>query len=74
MKTTARQATAQIATDTANLTDLVTAGLFDDFDNCEMPMCGLPAAYLYTRLTEDGDEVRACETCVDTHHLAYAAD
>lgn len=72
MKTTARQATAQIATDTADLMDLVTAGLFDNFDNCEL--CELPSADLYTRLTEDGDEVRACETCVHEHHLGYCAD
>lgn len=72
MTTTARQATAQIATDTADLLDLVIAGLFEDFDNCEM--CGHPAAYLFARLTEDGNEINACEACVDEYHLGHIAD
>ena len=40
--------------------------------HCEI--CGEGTDFLYTRLDEDGDEVEACETCVDTYRLAYAAD
>ena len=40
--------------------------------HCEI--CGEGTDFLFTRLDEDGDEVEACETCVDTYRLAYAAD
>jgi len=72
MTTTARTATRHIATVTAALTASVLAALAEEFDNCQV--CGEPAAYLYTRLDEDGDEIEVCETCVDTYRLAYAAD
>ncbi len=72
MTITARTATRHIATVTAGLVASVLAVLAEAFDDCEM--CGQAAAYLYARLTEDGDEVRACETCVDTHRLSHVAD
>jgi hypothetical protein len=72
MTTTARATTRHIATVTAALTASVLAALAEDFDDCEL--CSLPSADLYNRLTEDGDEVRACETCVHEHHLGYVAD
>jgi len=42
-----------------------------DFD-CQI--CCQGADYLYARQTEHGEHVEACETCVDTYRLAYAAD
>jgi hypothetical protein len=72
MTITARTATRTIATVTAALVASILAALAEDFDDCEV--CGEPSAYLYTRLTEDGDEIEACETCVDRHHLGHVAD
>lgn len=69
MTATARQATARIITDTADLLDLALTAGFDDCD-----LCGLPAADLYDRLDDDGREVGACEHCTDTHGLGHAAD
>lgn len=69
MTTTARAAIRHIVKVTAALAASVLAALFDA---CQL--CGQPAAYLFERLTEDYEPVRACETCVDTHHLGYAAD
>ena len=70
MTTTARKATAAV-TATVALLDLVILGIELDFDDCNV--CGHPAAELFDRMTEDGDEVRACETCVDTLRLGYVA-
>jgi len=72
MTVTARTATRHIATVTAGLVASVLAALAEEFDDCQV--CGEPAAYLYERIAEDGDEVRACETCVDRHHLGHVAD
>jgi hypothetical protein len=75
MKTTARQATAVIAGATLVLAAVVIAALlehYEDHEHCEL--CDQPAADLYDRLTEDCDEVRACERCIAKHHLGYVAD
>ena len=72
MTTTARTATRHIVTVTAALVASVLAALAEGFDDCEI--CGYASAELFDRLTEDGDQVRACETCVDRHALAYVAD
>lgn len=72
MTTTARTATRHIVTVTAVLVASVLAGLAEEFDDCEM--CGHASADLYDRLTEDGDQVRACEDCVDRHHLGFVAE
>ena len=37
-------------------------------------MCETPAAELYTRLTEDGEEVEACDGCIKRRHLGHVAD
>ena len=58
MTTTARAATRHIAGVTASLVASVLAALAEEFDDCEM--CGQASAYLFDRLTEDFDEVRAC--------------
>lgn len=42
-----------------------------DYD-CQM--CGEGVDEVFCRLTEDGDKVKACETCVDTYNLGYAAE
>jgi len=63
MTTTARQATAQIATDSADLLDLVILGI--TFEVCEL--CGLDAAELFNRIdNRDGADVLVCEHCADT--------
>lgn len=72
MTTTARAATRLIVTVTAALVASVLAALAEEFDDCEM--CGQASAYLFDRLTEDYEQVRACEICVDTLHLGYVAD
>ena len=72
MTTTARTATRHIVTVTAALVASVLAALAEGFDDCEI--CGQASADLFDRLTEDGDEVRACESCVDRHRLAYVAE
>lgn len=72
MTTTARTATRHIVTVTAALVASVLAALAEGFDDCEM--CTQPAAELFDRLTEDGDQVRACETCVNRHRLGYVAE
>lgn len=72
MTTTARTATRHIAGVTASLVASVLAALAEEFDDCEM--CGQASAYLFDRLTEDFDEVRACEDCVDRNRLGYVAD
>lgn len=72
MKTTARQTTALIASGTVVLAALVIAALLEQYDECEI--CERRVADLYDRLTEDGNEVRACECCVDAYRLAYVAD
>jgi hypothetical protein len=72
MNTTARKATALIAGATVVLAALVITALLEQYDECEF--CGRKVADLYDRLTEDGDEVRACEPCVHLHHLGYVAD
>jgi hypothetical protein len=66
MTATARKATAQIATDTADLLDLVILGILEeDFEICELG--DHLAAELYTRIDErDGSEIRVCEHCADT--------
>lgn len=63
MTTTARQATRTIATHTLAAAELAISG----FESCEI--CDTPAAYLYTRLDEDGCEVHVCEPCADTVDL-----
>lgn len=68
MTTTTRQATRTIAIHTTSLGDLVISG----FNYCEM--CGHAAHYLFVRADEDGDEVIACERCVDEYCLGYIAD
>lgn len=72
MTTTARTATRHIVTVTAALVASLLAALAEEFDDCEL--CGQASGELFDRLTEDYDQVRACETCVDRHHLAYVAD
>ncbi|MEY9909743.1 hypothetical protein ABIA35_005986 [Catenulispora sp. MAP12-49] len=72
MTTTARTGTRHIVTVTAALVDSVLAGLAGEFDDCAI--CGHASADLYDRLTEDGDQVRACETCVDRYHLGHVAE
>ena len=72
MTTTTRTATRLIVTVTAALVTSVLAALAGEFDDCQM--CGQASAYLFDRLTEDGEQVRACETCVDRHRLAYVAE
>jgi len=72
MNTTTRKITALIAGATAALAALVVLALVEQYDECEL--CGRKVAELYNRLTEDGDEVCACETCVDQHHLGHVAD
>lgn len=72
MTTTARTATRHIVTVTAALVASVLAALAEEFDDCET--CGHASAYLFDRLTEDGDQVRACETCVDRYCLGYVAE
>jgi hypothetical protein len=68
MTTIARQATRTIAISTTFLGELVISG----FSFCEL--CGNAAHYLFERTDEDGDEVFACERCVNEHHLGYCAD
>jgi hypothetical protein len=65
MTITARKATAQIATDSADLLDLVILGTLDDeFETCELG--GHLAAELYTRTdNRDGSEIRVCEYHAD---------
>ena len=72
MTTTARTATRLIVTVTAALVASVLAALAEGFDDCEI--CGQASAELFDRLTEDGDQVRACEDCVDRHHLGHIAE
>lgn len=74
MTITARKATAQIATDTADLLDLVIIGLYEDeFDTCEL--CEMPAAELYTRTdVRDGSEISACEHCADHGDVSTTDD
>lgn len=72
MTTTARTTTRRIATVTAALVASVLAALAEEFDDCEM--CDQPSADLYDRLTEDYEQVRACEDCVARYHLGYVAD
>ncbi len=72
MTTTARTAIRHLVTVTAGLVASVLAALAEEFNDCEI--CGHASAYLFDRLTEDGDEVRACETCVNRHQLAHVAD
>lgn len=72
MTTTARTATRRIVTVTAALVVSVLAALAEGLDDCGM--CGHASAELFDRLTEDRDEVRACETCVASHHLGYVAE
>lgn len=72
MTTTARTATRRIVTVTAALVASVLTALAEEFDDCQL--CGQPSADLFNRLTEDRDQVRACETCVDRYRLAYVAD
>jgi hypothetical protein len=68
MTTVARQATRTIAIHTTTLGDLVISG----FNYCEL--CGRAAHYLFVRGDDDGDEVTACERCVDEHNLGYCAN
>lgn len=68
MKTIARQAIRNIAIYATPLGDLVISG----FNNCEI--CGRATHYLHVRADEDGDEVHACERCVNEYHLGYVAD
>ena len=71
MTTTARRATAQIATTTAALFDLVILGV--EFDTCEL--CTHPAAELFARIdNRDGAEVECCEWCADHADVSYVAD
>jgi len=73
MTTTARTATSQIATGTAALAELVIAGLFEDFDTCEI--CQLPVAELFTRIdNRDGAEIECCEHCADTADVSWIED
>lgn len=45
----------------------------DEFDyDCQM--CGEGVDEVFCRLTEDGDKVEACETCVNKYRLAYVED
>lgn len=81
MTTTARTATRRIADDTADLAAVVINGIFDaivaDLDvefEFECGICGHGTDEIFHRLTENGDEVDACETCVDTYNLGYVAD
>lgn len=72
MITTARQATAQIATDTADLLDLVIAGLAEDFTACDL--CELPAAELFSRIdNRDDSDVLVCEFCADHADVRFDA-
>lgn len=68
MTTTVRQATRTIAINTTLLGDLIISG----FGYCEL--CGRAAHYLFVRSDEDGDDVTACERCVDEHGLGYCAE
>lgn len=65
MTTTARSLTVRLAASTN--VDLIEALLFADYATCEL--CDTPAAYLYTRLDEDGAEIHVCEHCADTVDL-----
>lgn len=44
-----------------------------DFDEYEFDcqMCGDGCDEIFHRLTEDGEQVDACEWCVNEHNLAY---
>jgi hypothetical protein len=74
MTITARKATAQIATDTADLLDLVVAGILDeDFETCAI--CELPTAELFERTdNRDNAEIRVCEHCADTADVSCSDD
>jgi hypothetical protein len=67
MTITARKATVQIATDSADLLDLVILGIYEDeFETCEMG--SHPAAELFERRdNRDGSTVLICE-----YHADYA--
>lgn len=71
MTTTARRTTAQIATTTAALFELVILGI--EFDTCEL--CTHPAAELFARIdNRDGAEIEVCEHCADTADVSSIAD
>lgn len=71
MTTTARRATARIATATAALFELVILGA--EFDTCGL--CELPAAELFARIdNRDGAEVECCEWCADHADVSPIAD
>lgn len=71
MTTTARRSTAQIATTTAALFDLVILGI--EFDTCQL--CTHPATELFARVdNRDGAEIEVCEHCADTADVSHVAD
>jgi hypothetical protein len=74
MTITARKATARIATDSADLLDLITFGTLDDeFETCELG--DHFAAELYTRTdNRDGSEILVCEHCADTADVSCSDD
>lgn len=88
MATIARQANIKvIATETTLLAQLIVNAKFADiiarldaidagiqeFDY-DCGMCGDGTNQIFRRMTEDYDEVDACETCVNKYNLGHVAD